>query len=117
LLKPAAVSVVLVVVALAFVAGLLVGNNQSTASHAGASRVSRVSRPSVNVPNFGQTLELIRNTSVRSVTLDQQTSTMSIVLVSGKHYTTAYPNGYVSQIVNAVMKHEGGSALTVRRSS
>jgi cell division protease FtsH len=92
---------ILIVVVLAFFASKLVGTGSKS-----------------EVPNFGQTMALINNGGVRSVTLDQKDNSMSVVLnPSGQKYSTGYPNGYVSQIIHAVTLKEGGPALNVEDTS
>ena len=105
--RPATASVI-VAVALAFCAGVLVGNRGAGGGgRGGASATAR------RVPNFGQTMQLITSDAIRSVTIDQRQSTLHVVLASGQRYATGYPSGYVSQVVGDVIRHEGGSALSV----
>jgi cell division protease FtsH len=91
---------ILIVVVLAFFASKLVSSGGSA-----------------RVPNFGQTIQAINNGLVRSISLDQKDNSMSVVLTSGQKYSTGYPNGYVSQIINDVTKNEGPSALNVQDTS
>ncbi len=88
---------ILIVVVLAFFASKLVGSNGPS-----------------TVPNFGQTIEKIQNNGVLSVSLDQKDNSMSVELTDGQKYSTGYPNGYVSQIINDVTKNEGYNALNVQ---
>jgi cell division protease FtsH len=91
---------ILIVVVLAFFASKLVGNSGKTTP-----------------PNFGQTVQLINNNGVRSITLDQKDNSMSVVLVNGDKYSTGYPNGYVTQLIDDVTKTEGYSAVNVNDTS
>jgi cell division protease FtsH len=94
---------ILIVVVLAFFASKLVGTGHGSPT-----------------PNFGQTLSYINNHMVNSLTLDQKDNSMTVVLnraAGGLKYSTGYPNGYVSQIISAVTKNEGGSALNVQDTS
>ncbi len=90
---------ILIVVVLAFFASKLVSNTNGT-----------------QPPNFGRTMEYINNNAVQSVTLDQKDNSMTVVLNDPNHtkYSTGYPSNYVSTIINAVTKHEGGAALNVQ---
>jgi cell division protease FtsH len=91
---------ILIVVVLAFFASKLVSNSSG-------------SKPL----NFGETMTQINSGGATSVTLDQKDNSMSVVLQDGTKYSTGYPNGYVSQIIKDVTKHEGGPALNVEDTS
>jgi cell division protease FtsH len=87
---------ILIVVVLAFFASKLVSNNSGA-----------------KVPNFGETLSLIKSNDVNYVTLDQKDNSMAVVLKTGQKYSVGYPNGYVSQIIKDVTAVEGYTALQV----
>jgi cell division protease FtsH len=91
---------ILIVVVLAFFASKLVGTNSGARNY-----------------TFGQAIQQINNKAVSSVTLDQKDNSMTVVMTNGTKYSTGYPDGYVSQIVNAVQKNEGGTALQVQDKS
>jgi len=85
---------ILIVVVLAFFASKLVGSTNPK-----------------SVPTFGQTMTLIEHNGVKSVNLDQKNNSMTVVTSENLKYSTGYPNGYVSTIINEVRKNEGGPAL------
>ncbi len=91
---------ILIVVVLAFFASKLVGSTNTK-----------------TVPTFGQTMTLIEHNGVKSVNLDQKNNSMSVVTTENLKYSTGYPNGYVSTIINEVRKNEGGNALQVQDTS
>jgi cell division protease FtsH len=91
---------ILIVVVLAFFASKLVGSTNAK-----------------QVPTFGQTLTLIQHHDVKSVNLDQKNNSMTVVTTANEKYTTGYPNNYVTPIINAVTKYEGGAALQVQDTS
>jgi cell division protease FtsH len=91
---------ILIVVVLAFFASKLVGSTNTK-----------------TVPTFGQTMTLIEHNGVKSVNLDQKNNSMTVVTAENLKYSTGYPNGYVSTIINEVRKNEGGPALQVQDTS
>jgi cell division protease FtsH len=93
---------IVIVVVLALFASKLVGTSTKSASY-----------------TFGEMMQQIAQGPkvVSSVTLDQKDDSATVVLTNGVKYSTGYPNNYVSNIVQAVDQHEGGSAMVVQDTS
>ena len=91
---------ILIVVVLAFFASKLVSTTDTSKSY-----------------NFGQTMALIESGGVNSVTLDQKDLNMEVVTKENQKYSTGYPPGYVSKIIDAVRTNDGNNALYVQDTS
>ena len=89
---------ILIVVVLAFFASKLVGNAGKTTPL-----------------NFGQTMALIEQHGVKSVTLDQKDDSMAVVTTQNVKYSTGYPANYVSTIVKDVRQYSRASAPSPSR--
>jgi cell division protease FtsH len=68
-------------------------------------------------PSFGTLVQEIDSNSVKTITLDQKDNSATVVLNTGATYTTGYPDSYAPTLINAVLTHEGGSAIVVQSKS